>query len=142
MNLPAFMKRQLPGPVDLDDGMRLTLADRLPQAPQLPSEYAPRRPLPRVETFLALPIKEIDAALKSLKDGYEETCARGQKLRDLIMAAHEELLETIKREQDFAQFTAEAFDALQQRYVRAGQPEPVADTSRAEPPASEAEVPS
>ena len=125
MNLPAFMKpRQIAGPVDLDEEMRLAVADRLPQAPQLPSEYAPRRPVQHIDTFLALPLKEIDAAMKSLKEGYEQTCARGQHLRDLIMAAHEELLDNIKRERAFAEFTVEAFDALQRKYAEIDKPEP------------------
>lgn len=116
MNLPAFMRPRLTGPVDLDEEMRLTVADRLPQAPQLPSEYAPRRPVQHVDTFLALPLQEIDEAMNSLKVGYEEALAKGQRLRDLIMAAREEHLASIKRERDFAQFTTEAFDVLAQRY--------------------------
>ncbi len=113
---------RLTGPMDLDEGMRLTVANRLPQAPQLPSEYTPRRPIPHVETFMALPLQEIDAAINSLKVGYEEALARGQKLRDLIMAAREEHIENIRREKAFAEATIKAFDVLAETYTGINQP--------------------
>ena len=143
MNIP-FMNRnrnvpQLVGhAVDLDEEMRLTVAGRLPQAPQFPvSDFAPRRQVPRVESFLELPLKEIDAAMKSLEVGYEQTRARGQHLRDLIMAAHEELLDNIKRERAFAEFTVEAFDALQRKYAEIDKPEPTETVAALDAPKDE-----
>ena len=131
----------LTGPVDLDEEMRLTVADRLPQAPQLPSEYAPRKPIKHVETFMALPLKEIDDAMEALKARYEAACARGQTLRDLIVQARDEHLANLERERAFAQFTTEAFDVLERKYTGLDESVTV-DAPRAEPPASEAEVPS
>ena len=148
MNLPSFMKpkpEQPPFPRfpnmgrevvphDLDEEMRLTIANRLPEAPQLPSEYAPRRPIPHVETFMALPLEEIDAAMNALKVGYEEACKRGQKLRDLIMAAREEHIESIRREKAFAEATIKAFDVLAETYTGINQPEPIAQEQTDELP--------
>ena len=123
MNLPWMSRPQIAGPVDLDEEMRLEVANRLPQAPQLPSEYAPRRQVERVETFMALPLQEIDAAMNALKVGYEEALAKGQRLRDLIMAARAEHLDSLKREQAFARLTTEAFDTLERKYAGIDEPE-------------------
>ena len=111
-------------PVDLDQGMKeLTLADRLPAAPQLPvSNFAPRRPVEHVDNFLALPLKEIDDAMAALKAKYETACAHGQQLRDLFMEAREAHLANLKREKAFAEFTTEAFDALERKYSGLDQP--------------------
>ncbi len=121
-------------PVDLDQGMKeLTLADRLPAAPQLPvSNFAPRRPVEHVDNFLALPLKEIDDAMAALKAKYETACEHGQRLRDLFMEAREAHLANLKREKAFAEFTTEAFDALERKYSGLDQPAVVEATEKTE----------
>ena len=148
MNIQNPFKRNVPrlnGPVDMDEEMRLTIADRLPQAPQLPvNDFAPRRPIKRVETFMALSRKEVDDAMTALTTQYEAAMARGQHILDLIALAQEEHLANLERERTFAEFTKEAFDALERKFDGLNKPEPVTepDAPKDEPPASEAEVPS
>ncbi len=120
MNIFPRKALQVASPVDLDEGMRLTVADRLPQAPQLPSDYAP--PRQRVESFMALSIKEVDEAMGSLTARYEAAKARGQHLRDLMVLARDEHLANLERERAFADFTLEAFDALEQKYNGLNEP--------------------
>ncbi len=135
MNFNPFGKRDRDSlgfgdAVDLD-----SLAEALRKAPPLERpahEFAPRqRPVERVETFLALPLQEIDTVMASLKARYEETCAKGQEIRDLIMAARREHMEHIERERAFAEFTKETFDALAEKYLGLGKAVPDA------PPAEE-----
>ncbi len=135
MNIP-FMKPKPPFPRfpnmgrdvvsvshDLDEEMRLEVANRLPQAPQLPvSEYAPRLPIKRVETFMALSRKEVDDAMATLTAQYEAAKARGQHLLDLIAVAQEEHLANLDRERAFAEFTKEAFDVLELKFDGLNQP--------------------
>jgi hypothetical protein len=142
MNIP-FMKRNVPqltGPVDLDEEMRLTVADRLPQAPQLPvSNFAPRLPVKRVESFMALSRKEVDDAMATLTIQYEAAKARGQRILDLIALAEEEHLANLERERAFAEFTKEAFDTLERKYDGLHKPtaEPDAPKQIEEPAATE-----
>ena len=137
MNFNPFGKRDRDSlgfgdAVDLD-----SLAEALRNAPPLERhahEFAPPRqkPVERVETFLALPLQEIDAVMASLKSRYEETCAKGQEIRDLIMAARREHMEHIERERAFAEFTKETFDVLAEKYLGLGKAAP--DVPPAEEP--------
>ena len=121
MNIFPRKALQVAGPMDLDEEMRLTVADRLPQAPQIPvSDYAPR--VQKVETFMALPLAEIDEAMAALTTRYEAAKARGQHIRDLIMEARAEQLAHLEWERAFAEFTDETFDALEQKYKALGRP--------------------
>ena len=130
MNFNPFGKRDRDSlgfgdAVDLD-----SLAEALRKAPPLERpahEFAPRqKPVERVETFLALPLQEVDAVMASLKSRYEEVVTKGQELRDLMMAARREHMEHIERERAFAEFTKETFDVLAEKYLGLGKTAPAA----------------
>lgn len=140
------------GAVDMDD-----LADRLRAVPPLErprNEFAPRqRSLQRVEeaiehveSFLALPLKEIDDTMAILKAEYDAAMAEGQTIRDTIMAVRNDYLVQIDRRRKLTAISRETFATLKQRYAALDEPpeeEPPADApavdtdnERAEPAAA------
>lgn len=115
-----FQRKQTNGAVDLDH-----LAGELLNGPPIarPADFAPRRPealiddaVEKVETFFALPLKEIDEVTAALRENYEAVLARGQTLRDLIMRGRDKHLADIERLRAFTQLAKQAFDTLEQNY--------------------------
>jgi hypothetical protein len=118
MNINPFKRRDELIAVDMDD-----LADRLGQVPALvrpADEFAPQRSAPKrieeaieqIESFLALPLKEIDETEAALKAEYEETMAKGQEIRDIIMAVRKDYLAQIERGRKVAGIAKETFATL------------------------------
>ena len=109
-------------PVDLDN-----LAEALRSVPPLqrrPDEFAPRQPsalrqmedaIEHIESFLALPLKEIDDTMAVLKAEYDAAVAEGQTIRDTIMAVRDDYLAQIKRRQALTGIARETFAMLKER---------------------------
>lgn len=117
---------EVDGPVDLDEQMAETLTERLRSVPPLErpaDEFAPQRSAPQrieeaieqIESFLALPLKEIDETEAALKAEYEDTMAKGQEIRNIIMVVRKDYLAQIERGRKVASIAKETFATLAQK---------------------------
>jgi hypothetical protein len=134
---------RMDGPVDMDE-----LTQRLRGVPPLERpahEFVPRsRSLQRVEdaiehveSFLALPLKQIDDAMAVLKAEYEAAMAEGQTIRDTIMSVQKDYLTQIERRRKLTGISKETFATLKQRY--AALDAPPEDEPHDDAPAADAE---
>ena len=126
-------------PVDMDN-----LAEAMRNQPltlqRRPDEFAPRRQAPvrvddaieQIETFFALPLKEIDDTMGMLKAEYDAAVAEGQTIRDTIMAVRADYLAQIKRRRALTGIAKETFAVFKQHC--AALDAPAEDTTRAEEP--------
>lgn len=120
-------------PVDLDEQLGKTLTDRLRSVPPLErpaAEFAPPRAAPQrvedaiehIESFLALPLKEIDDALAAENAEHQATIALGQQIRDTIMAVRNDYLAQIARRRALTQIAKETFATLADKVAALDEP--------------------
>lgn len=119
-----FLRRpaQIAGPVDMDE-----LADRLRAVPPLErpaDEFAPKieEVVEHIESFLGLPLKQLDDELHALEVEHKAVMDEGQRARDLFVSFRDKYLAQIERRRALTRIAKESFARLAKECAELDEP--------------------